>query len=58
MAIALAVNADAKPHHEMKETDLVFPGYRQISQRTELPIRGQARRHSCRTICADLKSMI
>jgi integrase len=55
MAIALAVNADMKPHHEVEETDLVFPGCRQISQRSELPIRGQALRHSYRTICADLK---
>src|SRR5450755_3457705 len=45
-AISLAVNAEVKPHHEVKETDLVFPGCRQISQRAELPIRGQALRHS------------
>jgi integrase len=45
-AISLAVNAEVKPHHEVKETDLVFPGCRQISQRAALPIRGQALRHS------------
>jgi hypothetical protein len=54
-AISLAVNAEAKPHHEVKETDLVFPGCRQISQRAELPIRGQALRHSYSTVAVDLK---
>jgi integrase len=54
-AISLAVNAEVKPHHEVKETDLVFPGCRQISQRAELPIRGQALRHSYSTVAVDLK---
>jgi hypothetical protein len=45
-AISLAVNAEVNPHHEVKETDLVFPGCRQISQRAALPIRGQAF-HGC-----------
>jgi integrase len=54
-AIALAVNAEVQPHHEVKEKDLVFSGCRQISQRAKLPIRGQALRHSYRTVCADLK---
>jgi hypothetical protein len=44
-----------KPHHEVKETDLVFPGCRQISQRAKLPIRGQALRHSYSTVAVDLK---
>jgi hypothetical protein len=34
---------------------LVFPGCRQISQRAELPIRGQALRHSYSTVAVDLK---
>jgi integrase len=54
-AISLAVNAEVKPHHEVKETDLVFPGCRQISQRAALPIRGQALRHSYSTVAVDLK---
>ena len=54
-AISLAVNAEVKPHHEVKETDLVFPGCRQISQRAKLPIRGQALRHSYSTVAVDLK---
>jgi integrase len=54
-AISLAVNAEVRPHHEVKETDLVFPGCRQISQRAELPIRGQALRHSYSTVAVDLK---
>jgi hypothetical protein len=46
-AISLAVNAEVKPHREVKETDLVFPGCRQIIvTRAELPIRGQALRHA------------
>ena len=32
-----------------------FPGCRQISQRAELPIRGQALRHSYSTVAVDLK---
>ena len=40
---------------EGKETDLVFPGCRQISQRAKLPIRGQALRHSYSTVAVDLK---
>jgi integrase len=43
-AISLAVNAEVKPHHEVKETDLVFPGCRQISQRAALPSRS----YTCR----------
>jgi integrase len=54
-AISLAVNHEVKPHHEVKERDLVFPGCRQISQRAELPIRGQALRHSYLTVAVDLK---
>ena len=54
-ALSLAINTDVKPHHEVKETDLVFPGCRQISQRTDLPIRGQALRHSYSTVAVDLK---
>jgi integrase len=54
-AISLAVNAEVKPHHEVKETDFVFPGCRQISQRAKLPIRGQALRHSYSTVAGDLK---
>jgi hypothetical protein len=54
-AISLAVNAEVKPHHEVKETDLVFPGCRQISQRAGLPMRGQALRHSYSTVAVDLK---
>ena len=54
-AISLAVNAEVKPHHEVKDTDLVFPGRRQISQRAALPIRGQALRHSYSTVAVDLK---
>jgi integrase len=54
-AISLAVNAEVKPHHEVKETDFAFPGCRQISQRAKLPIRGQALRHSYSTVAVDLK---
>jgi len=54
-AISLAVNAEVKPHHEVTETELVFPGCRQISQRAGLPIRGQALRHSYSTVAVDLK---
>src|ERR1700730_19133303 len=41
-AISLAVNAEATPHHEVQETDLVFPGWRQIAKRAELRLRWQA----------------
>jgi integrase len=54
-AISLAVNQEVKPHPEVKETDLVFPGCRQISQRADLPIRGQALRHSYLTVAVDLE---
>jgi hypothetical protein len=47
--------AEVKPHPEVKETDFVFPGCRQISQRAKLPIRGQALRHSYSTVAVDLK---
>jgi hypothetical protein len=43
------------PHHEVKETDLVFPGCRQISQRAALLVGGQALRHSYSTVAVDLK---
>jgi integrase len=57
-SLAMAVDAvDAgkvKPHHEVKQTDLLFPGCMQVSARAELPIRGQKLRHSYRAVCADL----
>jgi integrase len=53
-AIAMAANVDYKGHHEVKQTDLLFPGCMQASARAELPIRGQKLRHSYRAVCADL----
>lgn len=57
-SLAMAVDAvDAgkvKAHHEVKQTDLLFPGCMQVSARAELPIKGQKLRHSYRAVCADL----
>jgi integrase len=54
-ALAMAANAEAKPHHEVKRTDLLFPGCMQVSARVDLPIRGQKLRHSWRAVAADLE---
>jgi integrase len=54
-ALAMAVNAEVKPHHEVKRTDLLFPGCMQVSARVDLPIRGQKLRHSWRAVAADLE---
>jgi integrase len=53
-ALALATNAEYAGHHEVKRTDLLFPGCMQVSARAELPIRGQKLRHSWRAVAADL----
>jgi integrase len=53
-AIKLATSAEVKPHHEVKRTDLLFPGCMQVSARADLPIRGQKLRHSWRAVAADL----
>jgi integrase len=42
-----------KPHGEVIADDLVFPGARQAGQRTNLPIAGNALRHTFRTIAVD-----
>jgi integrase len=54
-ALAMAANAEVTPHHEVKRTDLLFPGCMQVSARADLPIRGQKLRHSWRAVCADLE---
>jgi integrase len=54
-ALALATAAEVKPHHEVKDKTLLFPGCRQVSARADLPIRGQKLRHSWRAIAADLE---
>jgi integrase len=54
-ALAMATNAEVKPHHEIKRKDLLFPGCAQVSARADLPIRGQKLRHSWRAVCADLE---
>jgi integrase len=53
-AIKLATGAEVKPHHEVKDKSLLFPGCKQVSARADLPIRGQKLRHSWRAVCADL----
>lgn len=55
-AIKLATDVEVKEHHEVKDKGLLFPGCRQVSARADLPIRGQALRHSYRTVCAALKT--
>lgn len=54
-ALAMATNAEVMPHHEVKRTDLLFPGCMQVSARVDLPIRGQKLRHSWRAVAADLE---
>jgi integrase len=54
-ALAMAANAEVKAHHEVKRTDLLFPGCMQVSARVDLPIRGQKLRHSWRAVAADLE---
>jgi integrase len=54
-AIAMAANAEYAGHHEVKQTELLFPGCMQVSARADLPIRGQKLRHSWRAVCADLE---
>ena len=42
-----------KPHGEVIADDFVFPGCRQVGQRSGLPISGNALRHTFRTIAVD-----
>ena len=39
-ALAMATTTEVKPHHEVKDKTLLFPGCRQVSARADLPIRG------------------
>jgi hypothetical protein len=41
----MSSEATYKGHHEVKTTDLVFPGCAQISSRAALPARGNMLRH-------------
>jgi integrase len=51
----MAREATYKGHHEVKATDLVFPGCTQISAREALPVRGQGLRHTYSTVAVDLE---
>lgn len=44
-----------KPHPEVTEADLVFPGARQAGHRSGLPIAGNALRHTFRSVAVTLK---
>jgi integrase len=39
-----------RPHHEIIDPDLVFPGCRQMPSRTGLPMAGNALRHTFKTL--------
>jgi integrase len=39
-----------RPHHEIIDPDLVFPGCRQMPSRSGLPVAGQALRHTYKTL--------
>ena len=43
-----------QPHHEVIDKDLVFPGCRQISSRSGLPIAGNGLRHTFKTLHVEL----
>jgi len=43
-----------KPHPEINDPDLVFPGCRQVPSRTGLPIAGNALRHTFKTMHVSL----
>jgi len=44
------VVARKRPHHEIIDPDLVFPGCRQMPSRTGLPMAGNALRHTFKTL--------
>jgi hypothetical protein len=43
-----------RPHHEIIDPDLVFPGCRQMPSRTGLPMAGNALRHTFKTLHVSL----
>jgi integrase len=43
-----------RPHHEVIDKDLVFPGCRQISSHSDLPIAGNGLRHTFKTMHVEL----
>jgi hypothetical protein len=48
------VVACKRPHHEIIDSDLVFPGCRQMPSRTGLPMAGNALRHTFKTLHVSL----
>jgi integrase len=48
------VVARKRPHHEIIDPDLVFPGCRQMPSRTGLPMAGNALRHTFKTLHVSL----
>ena len=46
-----------RPHHEIIDPDLVFPGCRQMPSRTGLPMAGNALRHTFKTLHVSLRDI-